>query len=67
MAGYGNRTAPTTSPEALTQEHAGTRLGLTESHSVRCCSLQSISHVAHTHTLSLSPTLFSTSITLCTM
>lgn len=35
MAGYGNRTAPDYTAESLTEEHSNTRLGLTDSHSVR--------------------------------
>ncbi|KAL1603329.1 hypothetical protein SLS59_004425 [Nothophoma quercina] len=33
MAGYGNRTAPDYTADSLTEEHSGTRLGLTDSHS----------------------------------
>lgn len=32
MAGYGNRTAPDSLPEDLTDQHTSTRLGLTDSH-----------------------------------
>ncbi|KAH6625669.1 hypothetical protein C7974DRAFT_425297 [Boeremia exigua] len=33
MAGYGNRTAPDYTADALADEHSSTRLGLTDSHS----------------------------------